>query len=609
MALIYDVVFDSQTRILSLLDKAGNAISSCEVPSKSKELTLKATVDNSSVKLTKNGTLSNTYEVNVGSGWTAYEFGTVIPLNAGQSCKWRCSNHPTTQSTSNYVQFVMTGTIEASGNCNSMLSMNFENMTSLSGYTYAFYRLFKDCKALTKAPDLPATTLQSYCYSSMFDSCSALTEVRITATTTATDALSNWLSGVAASGDFYCNPNANFEINSASGIPANWNRWVLGAEDTGTTTTMYHNGTTETVRVGTSAYGVCYSAQGWAGFKSLDQMHSAGYTFGTQTQLTMYYYDERTVTAYRCGANNDDGYTGDMYCTNTSGFKSLSEQSVDGYYLTSTPWTGLKITSGTWTGNYTFRTSLYKVGTLSNLFQIDDGSGWRDYSLGTIVDLPKNSSLKFRRRSGTTKQSEDNYLRFAFTSSESAFTESRGKITVSGNPYSLLTKTGFDDIASLSNYPYALYKLFWKQNAIGSASGLVLPAGELSTHCYHDLFSTCEYLYYAPELPATTLAPYCYEGLYYGCIRLPSWYHLLLPATTLVEGCYMLLFAHAKLINEVRIAATNTTRPNQALNGWLDGTAASGTVYAPTSLKLPGNSGDGVPSGWTRHDIADYPTT
>ena len=87
MALIYNASFDSQTRVLSLLDKAGNVISSCEVPSKGDPLTLTATVVNSSVKLTKNGTLSNTYEVNTGSGWQSYTFGTVIPLNAGQSCK------------------------------------------------------------------------------------------------------------------------------------------------------------------------------------------------------------------------------------------------------------------------------------------------------------------------------------------------------------------------------------------------------------------------------------------------------------------------------------------------------------------------------------------
>ena len=176
MALIYNATFDSQTRILSLLDKAGNVISSCEVPSKSNELTLTATSDNSSVKLTKNGTLSNTYEVNTGSGWTAYAFGTVIPLNAGESCRWRCKSHPTSQSYDNYVQFVMTGKIEASGNVNSMLSRDFENLTSLSGYGNAFRSLFENCTSLTQAPELPATTLAYGCYYYMFQGCKSLAQ-------------------------------------------------------------------------------------------------------------------------------------------------------------------------------------------------------------------------------------------------------------------------------------------------------------------------------------------------------------------------------------------------------------------------------------------------
>lgn len=277
MALIYNATFDSQTRTLSLLDKAGNVISSCEVPSKGNELTLTATADNSSVKLTKVGSVENAYEVNTGSGWTAYNFNRVINLNKGDNVKWRCSAHPTTQSLKNYVQFVMTGTIEASGNCNSMLSSNFKNMTSLSGYDYAFSSLFDDCTALTQAPALPATTLASSCYEDMFYRCNSLTqapalpatnlanscyrrmfygclsltqapalpatnltewcyiymfldcrslkEVRIAATTSAPSALSDWLRGVSATGDFYCDPNATIFSSDQSGPPRGW-RWL-----------------------------------------------------------------------------------------------------------------------------------------------------------------------------------------------------------------------------------------------------------------------------------------------------------------------------------------------------------------------------------------------
>ena len=177
MSLIYNATFDSQTRVLSLLDKAGNVISSCEVPSKGDPLTLTATADNSSVKLTETGKVDNTYEVNTGSSWVPYTFGTVINLNKGQSCKWRCTSHPTTfDGYTTYVKFVMTGSIEASGEVYSMLSSNLSDVTTLKGYDYAFIRLFENCTSLIKAPELPATNLASNCYSFMFEGCKALTQ-------------------------------------------------------------------------------------------------------------------------------------------------------------------------------------------------------------------------------------------------------------------------------------------------------------------------------------------------------------------------------------------------------------------------------------------------
>lgn len=229
MALIYNASFDSTTRVLSLLDKAGNVISSCEVPRKdvddiTKPLTLRATADNSSVKLAQSDTVRNTFEVDKGNGWEGYTIGNVVHLNAGESCKWRCTSHPSTQTDSRYVRFVMTGTIEASGNCNSMLSSDFENITSLSKYPYAFISLFKGCASLTKAPALPATTLSGYSYSHMYEDCKSLKEVRVSATTTATGALNGWLNRVAATGDFYCDPNATIFPTGTSGIPEGWTR-------------------------------------------------------------------------------------------------------------------------------------------------------------------------------------------------------------------------------------------------------------------------------------------------------------------------------------------------------------------------------------------------
>ena len=95
--------------------------------------------------------------------------------------------------------------------------------TTLANLCY--YRMFEGCQSLAEAPALPATTLAVDCYYSMFSGCQSLKEVRISATTTATSALTGWLNNVSATGDFYCDPNATiFPTDSTSGIPANWTR-------------------------------------------------------------------------------------------------------------------------------------------------------------------------------------------------------------------------------------------------------------------------------------------------------------------------------------------------------------------------------------------------
>ena len=306
-------------------------------------LVLTATANSSSVKLfnkvedyfEKGARLLTKYRVNMGDGWQSYTNGTVINLNSSQAVKLHCIDFRGQQNNNNYMQFNMTGTIEASGNCNSMLPMDIRTDLSLNDYPYALRGMFHNCKSLAKAPALPATTLASYCYYRMFRYCERLTEVRIAATTTETYALDYWLYNVSATGDFYCDPSATiFPTDSASGIPKGWSRFVLGAEDTGNTTAMYHNGATETVKIGTSDYGVCYALQGWSGFKTLSEMHALGYTFGAQSSLTMYHGSD-PVSAYSCDANIDDGFTETMYDVGDGkGYLDIATQNANGYTLT-----------------------------------------------------------------------------------------------------------------------------------------------------------------------------------------------------------------------------------------------------------------------------------
>ena len=192
MALIYDASFNSQTRVLSLLDKAGNVISSCEVPSKElvdnpkKPLMFKATQDGSTVKLSKTGTPSGAFQVSRDGGntWTDYTIDTAITLNIGDEVSFRTKSDRTSkQNYNHHFKFFVSGKIEAWHNVMSMYRTN-DFATYNSVLEHAFHRLFMDCTSLTKAPVLPATTLANYCYYSMFSGCTSLTQAPVLPATT-----------------------------------------------------------------------------------------------------------------------------------------------------------------------------------------------------------------------------------------------------------------------------------------------------------------------------------------------------------------------------------------------------------------------------------------
>lgn len=287
MTLIYNATFDKSTRKLSFEDKAGNEIYSFIVPERTpavdditKPLTFKATQNGSTVSLKQNGSPTGSFQTSRDGGntWSNYSIGRNITLNIGDEVSFRAKADRTDGSDyyNKYFYFEMTGKIEAWHNVMSMI-----RTSDFATYDTVFYsglaHLFHSCKSLTKAPILPATTLKSYCYDSMFLGCESLTkapelpattlilscygtmfancasltkapelpattladncyynmfsgcqslkEVRVSATKTARWALDGWLYNVSATGDFYCDPNATiFPTDSTSGIPKGWTR-------------------------------------------------------------------------------------------------------------------------------------------------------------------------------------------------------------------------------------------------------------------------------------------------------------------------------------------------------------------------------------------------
>ena len=227
----------------------------------------------------------------------------------------------------------------------------------------------------------------------------------------------------------------------------------------------------------------------------------------------------------------------------------------------------------------------------------DGGNTWEDYTFssykGTDITLNAGEEVSFRAKADRTEaQSRQHHLTFRM----------KGKIEAWHNVMSLYRTNDFATYNTMVES--AFNQLFADCTSLTKAP--VLPATTLATDCYEFMFSGCQSLTKAPELPATTLVFGCYSGMFRYCQSLTKAPEL--PATTLESFCYYVMFEGCQSLKEVRISAT-TKAPNSRgeLSGWLKGVSATGDFYCNPNATIFPSDESGIPSGWTRHNIADYP--
>ena len=127
------------------------------------------------------------------------------------------------------------------------------------------------------------------------------------------------------------------------------------------------------------------------------------------------------------------------------------------------------------------------------------------------------------------------------TSNYTQFTMS-GNIKASGNINYLWNK----DNPNTALKQFCGYGLFYGCTTLTDISELELPATTLAESCYRVMFSGCISLNTVPVLPATTLEPYCYMDMFRSCTSLTT--APALPATTLASGCYYSMFVGCNLL-------------------------------------------------------------
>ena len=104
--------------------------------------------------------------------------------------------------------------------CRSLTTAPELPATTLANYCYS--NMFTNCTSLTTAPELPATTLEAYCYNFMFNGCSSLNYIKAAFTSINENSLNRWVEGVAASGTFYKNSDATWDVIGKNGVPSGW---------------------------------------------------------------------------------------------------------------------------------------------------------------------------------------------------------------------------------------------------------------------------------------------------------------------------------------------------------------------------------------------------
>ena len=581
MSLIYNATFDKNTRKLSFEDKAGNEIYSFTVPERApvdditKPLTFRATQDGAALSLAKRASPDGEFQTSRDGGntWTDYTIDTTITLNTGDEVSFRAkSNRTSGQTTDHYFHFMMEGKIESWHNVMSLYRTN-DFATYESVVNYAFYRLFKGCTSLAKAPALPSTTLASGCYWSMFYGCTSLAEnPALPATTLAESCYFHMFNGCTSLTKAPELPATTLDENCYRSMFEGCTSLAKAPALPATTlaeSCYFHmfNGCTSLTKApvlpATTLAQFCY----WEMFMNCSNLNEVRCKMSSS-------YSSSQISSYASNWLNNVSSTGTFYTNADANWPSGASGIPTGWNRVNEETPAVDDI----TKPLTFRATqdgstvtLTKNGSLTDAFQTsrDGGNTWVDYTIDTAITLNTGDEVSFRAKADrTSAQSDQNYFDFTMT----------GKIEAWHNVMSLYRTNDFATYKSVVEYGFS--RLF--EGCTSLVKAPVLPATTLAPSCYRDMFNGCTSLVEAPVLPATDFlnidvsldASNCYESMFFGCTSLTKapelpatrinirCYHNMfygctsltkapeLPATTLEESCYEGMFSGCSSLTE-----------------------------------------------------------
>ena len=585
------------------------------------------------------------YSLDDGQTWTEFQFpkdDPVVLAKKGDKALLRGQNpwgiSPEFQ---HYVQFVMTGSIAASGNVQTLVDTTGELQVARS-----FEYLFMDCTSLTKAPDLPATVLIENCYYAMFSGCTNLTQAPevlpatqavfgsynkmfegCTSLTKAPELFASpgskncddayasmfkgctnlseitvrftewpdnydWVKGVAPTGTFNC-PNGLSLKYGANGIPEGW--------------TVSHpaNYLTFTAEEDSSSFKIIFNE-----YFDKEVLYSLdnGEAWDTLTSGVEVLLPKKGDKALLRG-NNPDGFSNP---SNHSGFRMTGAIAASGSVMSLIDNKGESLTIPC---DLCFQNLFVGCTSLTQAPELPATQLTRSCYENMFEGC---SSLKKAPKLPATTMEEECYaLMFAECTSLAEAPE------LPATKLSRYCYMGmFEGCTSLTKAPKLpatelvtnCYRVMFR-DCSSLTQAPELPATTMVEDCYAGLFSGCSSLTQAPELPATRLADNCYEYMFYDCSSLTKAPEL--PATELAggyveHGCYMGMFHGCSNLSYIKVNFTQwpeiyysfSTRQDEDVEldeaefGWVTDVAPIGTFVCPRAL--PKEYGpQRIPEGWT----------
>ena len=456
-------------------------------------------------------------------------------------------------------------------NCSLLRTAPALPATTMVDSCYRF--MFQGCVLMTTAPDLPATRLITNCYYGMFSGASSLNYIRCLATNPSSTYTTSWTSGVASSGTFVKDINAQWDTNTADGIPRGWTPVDEGTQVVDAPTIHCVNNILT--------------------FNCDTPNATIYYRFGGSGQYLIYdnpveIYEDTLVEAY-ASKNGSDSTVTSQTCIYVEpeipgDSDSESEEGEHNYahdYLT------LDILTG---GNLLWKAN-GSGATKTIQYSINDGEWTSVTSTTSGVTIPVSAGDSVRLKGTNNRYCEADKNKY------SGFDAGSATFNVSGNILSLIYGDNFIGQDTVNAWAFTQ---FFKYSKPVSAENLILLAPSVPNSGYRAMFSKCSTLLVAPkELPATTLGPNAYFYMFEDCAITKA---PVLPAASRSSACYQHMFENCNNLNYIKCLDTNPQ--TGYYTGWTTNVSPIGTFVKADNVSWS-TGVNGIPTSWTQVNVSD----